>query len=103
MLKRIQRHQFPDSQYDPHEPTIEWFTSQVEVLPLSAAPEPKRRFIPSKWEASKIFKIARAIKAGLIIPGKKARAEKTREVYDIWSDSQAELPENHISAVSLLL
>ena len=54
MLKRIQKHQFPDAQYDPYEPTIEWFTSKIEPLPLSAAPEPKSRFVPSKWEASKV-------------------------------------------------
>ncbi len=25
----------------------------LQVMPLSAAPEPKRRFIPSKWEEKK--------------------------------------------------
>lgn len=30
----------------------------------SAAPEPKRRFVPSKWEAMKVHKIVQAIKEG---------------------------------------
>jgi len=41
--------------YDPYQPTVEWFTGpgKEEVMPLSAAPEPKRRWIPSKWEKTK--------------------------------------------------
>ena len=27
--------------------------AMAQVMPLSAAPEPKRRFIPSKWEEKK--------------------------------------------------
>ncbi len=30
----------------------------------SAAPEPKRRFVPSKWELMKVHKIVQAIKEG---------------------------------------
>ncbi len=45
---------FPKQDYDPYEPTVEWFTSKPEVMPLNAIPEPKRRFIPSKWEAKRV-------------------------------------------------
>ena len=45
--------QFPHVEVDPYEPEVDWFTRDVEVMPLSAAPEPKRRFIPSKWEEKK--------------------------------------------------
>ena len=38
---------------NPYEPEVDWFTRDVEPMPLSAAPEPKRRFIPSKWEEKK--------------------------------------------------
>lgn len=103
MLKRIQRHQFPETEYDPFEPTVEWFTSKVEVTPLSAAPEPKRRFIPSKWEASKIMKIARAIKAGLIVPGPKAKKNNVAPVYDIWADSETTSRTHRISAPKMIL
>jgi hypothetical protein len=44
---------------------IEWFTGKgkEEIMPLSSAPEPKRRWIPSKWEKQKVldFKYASSI------------------------------------------
>ncbi|KAK6093141.1 Ribosome biogenesis protein erb1 [Batrachochytrium dendrobatidis] len=106
LLKKIHNHEFPDSQFDPYAPTIEWFTSKVEVMPLSAAPEPKRRFIPSKIEASKIMKIARAIKAGLIVPGKsnKPKASDKPKFYDIWESAPNEIHRpNHIAASKMTL
>ena len=45
--------QFPHVEVNPYEPEVDWFTRDVEVMPLSAAPEPKRRFVPSKWEEKK--------------------------------------------------
>ncbi|KAJ3260770.1 Ribosome biogenesis protein erb1 [Boothiomyces macroporosus] len=103
MLKRIQQHQFPETMYDPYEPTVEWFSGNTEVMPLSGAHEPKRRFIPSKLEASKIMKIAKAIRAGLIVPGKKKTADKPK-FYDIWSNTGEENTlKNHIPAPKLKL
>lgn len=110
MLKRIQNHQFPNSDFDDYAPTVEWFTSETEVMPISAAPEPKRRFVPSKWEASKIMKISRAIRAGLIVPGRRRirsegdKEEKSllgddakNEIYAMWS-SDSNARQNHITA-----
>lgn len=71
-------------------------------MPISAAPEPKRRFIPSKMEASKIMKIARAIKAGIIVPGRRKKTEKPK-VYDIWENSEEIERPNHIPAPKLKL
>lgn len=31
------------------------------ITPVSAAPEPKARFVPSKWEYKRVMKLARAI------------------------------------------
>ena len=39
-------------------------------MPLSAALEPKRRFIPSKHEAKRVAQLVRAIKDGKILPYK---------------------------------
>lgn len=36
-------------------PYVDWFEYEDKGHPLSAAPEPKRRFIPSKWEAKKVL------------------------------------------------
>ena len=56
LIRRLQENENPDAGYDPYEPTIEWFTGKgkEEVMPLSAAPEPKRRWVPSKWEKQKV-------------------------------------------------
>jgi hypothetical protein len=45
--------QFPHVEVNPYEPEVDWFTRDVEVMPFNAAPEPKRRFVPSKWEEKK--------------------------------------------------
>ena len=56
IIRRLQVGENPDANYDPYEPTVEWFTGKgkEEVMPLSAAPEPKRRWVPSKWEKKKV-------------------------------------------------
>ncbi|WVQ69819.1 ribosome biogenesis protein ERB1 [Kwoniella botswanensis] len=87
IIRRLERAENPDADYDPYQPTIEWFTGEgnERVMPLSAAPEPKRRFVPSKWEHKKIMKIVKAIREGRIIPNKPSAAKPT--VYAIWSES----------------
>lgn len=56
MIKRIQSKQFPNPEFNPYPETVEWFTSKTELHPISSAPEPKSRFIPSKWEHKKVIK-----------------------------------------------
>ena len=60
-------------------------------MPLSAAPEPKRRFLPSKHEAKRIMKIVRAIREGRILPYRPPEEQEEQEEeihYDIWQDEQ---------------
>ncbi|MBW0497841.1 hypothetical protein O181_037556 [Austropuccinia psidii MF-1] len=52
-------------------------------MPLSEKPEPKQRFIPSKWENKKVVKIVRDICQGCIVPNK-PNVEKP-QFYGIWS------------------
>ena len=56
IIRRLESLENPDANYDPYEPTVEWFTGKgkEEIMPISAAPEPKRRWIPSKWEKQKV-------------------------------------------------
>lgn len=56
LIHRLYHGENPDAKYDPYEPTVEWFTGKgkEEIMPLSAAPEPKRRWTPSKWEKQKV-------------------------------------------------
>lgn len=90
LLRKIQTNEATDESYDPYEPTVEWFTSQVETMPLSAAPEPKRRFVPSKHEQKKVMKIVKAIREGRILPHRPSNSEEEEEDeipnYDIWAD-----------------
>ncbi len=38
---------------NPYEPEVDWFTREPEIHSLHQGPEPKRRFMPSKWEEKK--------------------------------------------------
>lgn len=38
---------------NPYEPEVDWFSRDKEIHSLWQAPEPKRRFMPSKWEEKK--------------------------------------------------
>ena len=90
ILKRIQMNEIPHDDFDPYPPTVEYFTSKTEIMPLSAAPEPKRRFVPSKHEAIRVMKIVRAIREGRILPYKAPSDEDETDLdvkhYDIWAN-----------------
>lgn len=91
VLKQVTRNEAPADGYDPYPDMVEWFTSHEEIMPLSAAPEPKRRFVPSKHEQKRVMKIVRAIKEGRIKPYKEPSEEDEQEDvdvkrYDIWAD-----------------
>ncbi|KAF9449910.1 BOP1NT-domain-containing protein [Macrolepiota fuliginosa MF-IS2] len=90
IIRRLYQNENPDASYDPYEPMVEWFTGKgkEEIMPLSAAPEPKRRWISSKWEKQKIMKIVRAIRQGRIVPNKPKSTNKL-EFYAIWSDQSS--------------
>lgn len=92
LLRKLHMNEMPVDGYDPYEPTVEWFTSKLETMPLSAAPEPKRRFVPSKHEAKRIMKLVRAIREGRILPFKPPQDQEEEQEgvqnYDIWADEQ---------------
>lgn len=90
LLKRIQMNEVGEEGYDPYPATIEYFTSKTELMPLSAAPEPKRRFVPSKHEAKRVIKIVKAIREGRILPYKPPQEEDEEDLnmqrYDVWAN-----------------
>ncbi|SCW03914.1 LAFE_0H01816g1_1 [Lachancea fermentati] len=90
LISKIQKNERTEDSVDPYEPLIDWFTRDPEVMPVTATPEPKRRFVPSKNEAKRVMKIVRAIREGRIIPPKKLKELKEQEEkynYDLWGDS----------------
>jgi ribosome biogenesis protein ERB1 len=92
LLRKVQMNEVASDGYDPYAPTIEYFTSKLETMPLNAAPEPKRRFVPSKHEAKRVMKIVRAIREGRILPYKPPEEEKEEDEgiqnYDIWANEE---------------
>ena len=93
LISKIQRNEQTDDSVNPYEPWVDWFTRHEEVMPLTAIPEPKRRFIPSKNEAKRVMKIVRAIREGRIIPPKKLKEIREKEEsenyqYDLWGDAE---------------
>lgn len=94
-LKKITRNETPGDGYDPYPDYVEWFTGKhrEEIMPLSAAPEPKRRFIPSMHEHKRVMQMVKAIKDGRIQPFREQTdEEREREgeedfaTFDIWSN-----------------
>ncbi|KAL8684446.1 MAG: hypothetical protein Q9218_008291, partial [Villophora microphyllina] len=90
VLRRIQTNEVAEDGFDPYPATVEYFTSKIETMPLSAAPEPKRRFVPSKHEAKRVMKIVKAIREGRILPYKPPAEENEEDAgiqrYDIWAN-----------------
>ncbi|CAR28294.1 ZYRO0F00616p [Zygosaccharomyces rouxii] len=92
LISKLQKNEQTDENINPYEPLVDWFTRHEEVMPLSAAPEPKRRFVPSKNEAKRVMKIVRAIREGRIVPPQKLKEMREAEAaeeykYDLWGDS----------------
>ncbi|KAL4914210.1 NUC169 domain-containing protein [Aspergillus aurantiobrunneus] len=106
LLRKVQMNEIPEEGYNPYEPLTEWFTTEKEIMPLSAAPEPKRRFVPSKHEAKRVMKIVKAIREGRILPFKPPTEEDEEDKdlikYDLWAD-EAERPDHpmHVPAPKL--
>ena len=115
LVQRLAKAENPDANYNPYEDTVEWFTGKGKemMMPLSQAPEPKRRFIPSKWEHKKVgqiltvrvavvgfdeycqvMKVVRAIRQGRILPGGPKASEKPA-FYAIWSTGDEPLNPYH--------
>ncbi|EAT85459.2 hypothetical protein SNOG_06808 [Parastagonospora nodorum SN15] len=104
VLKRLTRNEVVEDGYDPYPEMVAYFSGKQEIMPLSAAPEPKRRFIPSKHEAKRVMKIVKAIREGRIKPYKapEEREEDEQISYDVWADEKPR-PEHsmHIPAPKL--
>ncbi|XP_065191729.1 ribosome biogenesis protein bop1-like [Sycon ciliatum] len=90
MIERMTQGLYPHEDFDPHAPYVDFFTNEVEPHPLQDMPDPKRRFVPSKWEHKRVMKMVRAIRNGWIKPPSEKEAEKTR-YHDIWATSDSNL------------
>ncbi|VVA34876.1 PREDICTED: ribosome biogenesis [Prunus dulcis] len=87
--------------FDPYAPYVDWFKWDGSKHPLSNAPDPKRRLIPSKSESKLVNKIKLAIRKGLIKPKKSKEVEEEEEsVYPLWGDDSNSTEKNdHLSYI----
>lgn len=99
VLKKLTRNEAPGEGYDPYPDMIEYFTGpgMEETMPLTAIPEPKRRFIPSLNEHKRVMKMVKAIKEGRIKPWQAPKTDEELEreddeqqyaSYDVWANEQ---------------
>ncbi|KAK1260134.1 hypothetical protein QJS04_geneDACA002288 [Acorus gramineus] len=86
IIRRLLKGKTPHADFDPYAPYVDWFTWEDKKFPLSNAPEPKRRFIPSKWEHKKVVQYIRAIRKGLI---KFDQPKEESGPYLLWGDSSS--------------
>ncbi|THG17840.1 hypothetical protein TEA_011380 [Camellia sinensis var. sinensis] len=86
LIRRLLKGKAPHSDFDPYAPYVDWFAWEDSKYPLSNAPEPKRRFIPSKWESKKVVEYVRAIRKGLI---KFDKPKEEPRFYHLWGDDSS--------------
>ncbi|KAA8545481.1 hypothetical protein F0562_020265 [Nyssa sinensis] len=86
LIRRLLKGKAPHADFDPHAPYVDWFAWDDAKHPLSNAPEPKRRFIPSKWESKKVVEYVRAIRKGLI---KFDKPKEEPRFYLLWGDDSS--------------
>ncbi|KAL0372003.1 UNVERIFIED_CONTAM: Ribosome biogenesis protein BOP1 [Sesamum calycinum] len=85
LIRRLLKGKAPHADFDPYAPYVDWFAWDGAKHPVSNAPEPKRRFIPSKWESKMVLRYVRAIRKGLIKFDDKPKEEP--RFYALWDDS----------------
>ncbi|KAI5953397.1 ERB1 [Candida jiufengensis] len=98
LIRKIQQQENTDENINPYEPLIDWFTKNEEVMPLTAVPEPKRRFVPSKHEAKRVMKIVRAIREGRILTPEQAKEAREKQDtddlnFDLW-ENENDIPDH---------
>eukprot|EP00752_Nemacystus_decipiens_P003314 g3067.t1 len=92
VIRRIQAGAFPHPEFQAHPDYVDYFTHEKEVMPLEGGDEPKRRFIPSKWEMMKVHQLMKGIREGRIVVNPKKKVEE--DSYGIWKDDD-DIPEKH--------
>ncbi|KAG4968415.1 hypothetical protein JHK87_034066 [Glycine soja] len=97
LVRRLLKNRAPHSDFDPYPDGVDWFKWEDAKHPLSNAPEPKRRFIPSKWEAKKVVQYVRAIRQGLITFDKPKEEDGP---YLLWGDDSGSTERaNHLAYI----
>lgn len=93
IIKNLHNGTFAHPEFDPYSDdynTTGLLTSEVEPHSLHSGTEPKRRFLPSRWEELRINSIVRAIRSGQYQRQKdlerKSKENSKPRVYLMWGD-----------------
>lgn len=74
---------------------VAW-SGPVEISAITSAPEPKRRFLPSRHEARQVVALVRAMREGKIKRPSERALENDSDIYyyDIWKDHEPKTRED---------
>lgn len=86
VINRIRKAIYPDPNYDPYEPYIDFFSNEVSIHPVQNRPEPKAAFVPSLSEKRALTKLVALIRSGKLKPYKPPKKNRTpyKFSYDLW-------------------
>lgn len=88
IIRRVQAGAFAHPEHDDTPDYIDYFSSIREVMPISAAPDPKQRFRPSKWEMMRVLKVAKAMQEGRYVSKYASKKSDQPPVYTIWNETE---------------
>ncbi|MEQ2208704.1 hypothetical protein XENOCAPTIV_012179, partial [Xenoophorus captivus] len=94
LVNRLQRGQFGDVNFNEYEPTVEFFSKDVLIHPVTNRPADKRSFIPSLIEKEKVSKLVHAIKMGWIKP-RRVEDDSRGRFYDLWASESSSILAKH--------
>lgn len=93
LIRRINSGRVPDTQFDDYKPWVDWFTSEVEKMPIANVPDHKRSFLPSVSEKKKVGKMVHALKMGWMKTMDEIKQEKQAKrgpkFYMLWESDTA--------------
>lgn len=96
-ISRMRVGRYPTAKNDEEDEIVHW-SGPIMQHPLTSAPEPKRRFLPSRHEARMVVKFVRAMRAGKMRrPSEIARDAKQEEIlyqYDVWENHEPKTRED---------
>jgi ribosome biogenesis protein ERB1 len=87
LIERMLEHKHVHPEHDANPDYVDFYSRKIEIHALDQAPEPKRRFIPSKWERMRVMKIVKGIHEGRIKLEKDKKPKKEKKQYLMWTDA----------------
>jgi ribosome biogenesis protein ERB1 len=107
LIERMRAGKFTHPEFEAYPASLPIYSRIREIHPMGNDPEPKSRFVPSKWERMKVMKIMKGIQEGRISLEKKKKPRPELEQYELWKDGQEVDPDHkgpmHIPAPKLKL